>query len=225
MWNIAGRVVPTRIVLGESSPHALGGVEPCVGCGEPRRPARVEARLRRRARPIGWEQVDRDLGIVERKAPPLVHDVDHRGERLPVAVHHPAAERVRKGSIAPGQLVEIPGPLDDLVVGYQRSGLGHEHDRRTGEFQVSEHLVRCALPVDVRRDGDARTEEAEPGEPQSGPELMTFGSFLLRNRRDHHELEAAGVSVARNLYGEAGQGLADDACDVLAQLEATLPDE
>lgn len=33
------------------------------------------------------------------------------------------------------------------------------------------------------------------------------------------ELEAAGVSVARNLYGEAGQGLADDACDLLARAE------
>ena len=29
------------------------------------------------------------------------------------------------------------------------------------------------------------------------------------------ELQQAGVDVARNLYGEAGQGLADDACDVL----------
>ena len=29
------------------------------------------------------------------------------------------------------------------------------------------------------------------------------------------ELEAAGVNVARNLLSEAGQGLADDACDVL----------
>lgn len=30
------------------------------------------------------------------------------------------------------------------------------------------------------------------------------------------ELEHAGVDVARNLYGEAGQGLADDACDLLS---------
>jgi hypothetical protein len=29
------------------------------------------------------------------------------------------------------------------------------------------------------------------------------------------ELEEAGVDVARNLYGEAGQGLADDACDLI----------
>ncbi len=29
------------------------------------------------------------------------------------------------------------------------------------------------------------------------------------------ELERTGVDVARNLYGEAGQGLADDACDLL----------
>lgn len=29
-------------------------------------------------------------------------------------------------------------------------------------------------------------------------------------------LEAAGVDVARNLYGEAGQGLADDACDLIS---------
>ena len=34
------------------------------------------------------------------------------------------------------------------------------------------------------------------------------------------ELEEAGVSVARNLYGEAGQGLADDACDLLFDAEA-----
>jgi len=32
---------------------------------------------------------------------------------------------------------------------------------------------------------------------------------------DVAELRAAGVDVARNLYGEAGQGLADDACDLL----------
>ncbi|MDG2027662.1 MAG: cation:proton antiporter [Acidimicrobiales bacterium] len=32
---------------------------------------------------------------------------------------------------------------------------------------------------------------------------------------DVAELERAGVDVARNLYGEAGQGLADDACDLL----------
>lgn len=36
---------------------------------------------------------------------------------------------------------------------------------------------------------------------------------------DVRELEEAGVSVARNLYGEAGQGLADDACDLLFQME------
>lgn len=30
-----------------------------------------------------------------------------------------------------------------------------------------------------------------------------------------NELQQAGVDVARNLYGEAGQGLADDACDLL----------
>ncbi len=34
---------------------------------------------------------------------------------------------------------------------------------------------------------------------------------------DVEALEAAGVDVARNLYGEAGQGLADDACDMLEQ--------
>jgi len=32
---------------------------------------------------------------------------------------------------------------------------------------------------------------------------------------DVAELEAAGVDIARNLYGQAGQGLAADACDIL----------
>ncbi len=34
-------------------------------------------------------------------------------------------------------------------------------------------------------------------------------------RDEVRQLEAAGVDVARNLYGEAGQGLANDACDLL----------
>jgi glutathione-regulated potassium-efflux system ancillary protein KefC len=39
------------------------------------------------------------------------------------------------------------------------------------------------------------------------------------------ELERAGVDVARNLYGEAGQGLADDACDLLDQPPSNTPPE
>ena len=35
------------------------------------------------------------------------------------------------------------------------------------------------------------------------------------------ELEAAGVDVARNLYEEAGQGLADDACALVPGLRPT----
>jgi glutathione-regulated potassium-efflux system ancillary protein KefC len=38
------------------------------------------------------------------------------------------------------------------------------------------------------------------------------------------ELETAGVDVARNLYGEAGQGLADDACDLLDLSESEWND-
>ncbi len=39
------------------------------------------------------------------------------------------------------------------------------------------------------------------------------------------ELGHAGVDVARNLYGEAGQGLADDACDLLGTTDSTSADE
>ena len=43
---------------------------------------------------------------------------------------------------------------------------------------------------------------------------------------DVAELEHAGVDVARNLYAEAGQGLADDACDVLDKhTKSSQPDE
>lgn len=42
---------------------------------------------------------------------------------------------------------------------------------------------------------------------------------------DVAELEEAGVSVARNLYGEAGQGLADDACDLLLAMDVTSPEK
>ena len=40
---------------------------------------------------------------------------------------------------------------------------------------------------------------------------------------DVAELERAGVDVARNLYGEAGQGIADDACDLLDNQGPELP--
>lgn len=42
---------------------------------------------------------------------------------------------------------------------------------------------------------------------------------------DVAELEEAGVSVARNLYGEAGQGLADDASDLLLAMGVMPSDE
>ncbi len=38
------------------------------------------------------------------------------------------------------------------------------------------------------------------------------------------ELERAGVDTARNLYGEAGQGLADDACDLLEVIDRSRRD-
>lgn len=40
---------------------------------------------------------------------------------------------------------------------------------------------------------------------------------------DVAQLERAGVDVARNLYGEAGQGLADDACDLLDRTQQDPP--
>ena len=39
------------------------------------------------------------------------------------------------------------------------------------------------------------------------------------------ELERAGVDVARNLYDEAGQGLATDACDLLEQARRDGPSD
>ncbi len=36
---------------------------------------------------------------------------------------------------------------------------------------------------------------------------------------ERHQLDAAGVDTARNLYEEAGQGLADDACDLLDAMD------
>ena len=45
------------------------------------------------------------------------------------------------------------------------------------------------------------------------PDVKVAASALYPD--DVAELERAGVDVARNLYGEAGQGLADDACDLL----------
>ena len=45
------------------------------------------------------------------------------------------------------------------------------------------------------------------------PEARIAAAALFRDERE--ELERIGVDTARNLYEEAGQGLADDACDLL----------
>ena len=55
----------------------------------------------------------------------------------------------------------------------------------------------------------------EGGPPGARSSSRTLASPPAAYPDDVAELEGAGVDVARNLYGEAGQGLADDACDLL----------
>jgi hypothetical protein len=49
------------------------------------------------------------------------------------------------------------------------------------------------------------------------PQARIAAAALFRDERE--ELQRLGVDTARNLYEEAGQGLADDACDLLDQID------
>ena len=51
------------------------------------------------------------------------------------------------------------------------------------------------------------------------PDARIAAASLFPDER--RELAEAGVDTARNLYEEAGQGLADDACDLLEALDRT----
>ena len=128
------------------------------------------------------------------------------------------------GRVGVGAYDELVARRGDVVLGVDRSDTtvaAHEAEGRDmvrGDALDVEFWGRLQLDAGVELVVLATNDHAANLEA-----VRRVKEFLPRARiaaassyaDDVAELERAGVDVARNLFGEAGQGLADDACDLL----------
>ena len=160
-----------------------------------------------------------------------------RIERHPIrpedAIFEPGSARVLvfgMGRVGAGAYDELVRRLGRVVLGIDRSedsvaanvAVGRRVLR--GDAMDTDFWDRIALRAGVdlvvlaMSDHQANLETARRVRRYL-PDVRIAGSG--RYADEVEELRRTGVDVARNLYGEAGQGLADDACDLLG---ATDPD-
>ncbi len=97
------------------------------------------------------------------------------------------SELVDEQRVPLGKDVEIPGAAEDLGIGHERAGLGEQHDGVVAEIEIVQDRVRRPLALGVRRDGDARPDEAEAGESEPAAELMSLRPLILGHRRQHDQ--------------------------------------
>ncbi len=128
------------------------------------------------------------------------------------------------GRIGAGSYDELVIRRGDVVLGVDRSAATVEHHQGEGRRMVRGDALdvefwgrlrldaRIDLVVLAMSDHEANLV-AVNWVRQFLPSVQIAATATLDD--EVAELEAAGVDVARNLYGEAGQGLADDACDLL----------
>ena len=164
----------------------------------------VFTRLSRWLAPLEKSPVDPDDALI-----------DPRGARIMV---------FGMGRVGTGAYDELVIRRGDVVVGVDRnkgSLTEHEAEGRHvirgdaldiefwSRLQVDTTVELVVLAMNdqaANLEGVRRVKEYLPH-----AKIAATASYSL----DVAELEDAGVDVARNLYGEAGQGLADDACDLL----------
>ena len=165
------------------------------------------------------------------------HDLLHRFER---AVTNPADALLDPGRaevlvfgvgrVGTGAYDEIAMTQDVSVVGVERSAsmvaMHQQAGRRVirGDALDSEFWDRMRLHPETRlvvlamNDHGANLKAARRIR-RVLPEVSI--AAVAQHVDEVEELEAAGVDVARNLYEEAGQGLADDACALVPGLRPT----
>jgi len=123
------------------------------------------------------------------------------------------------------------GAYDELVLRLGEIVMGIDRDERSVEAnQAAGRKIIRGDALDIEFWGRLQLEEqvdlvvlAMSDHSANMETVRRINDYLPKSRiaatasypDDVRELEEAGVDVARNLYGEAGQGVADDACDVL----------
>lgn len=121
---------------------------------------------------------------------------------------------LRRGEVVLG-VERIEARVESQVAEGRTVVRGDAHDSEFwARIQLHRSITLIVLAMSDHRANLAAVEQVRHYLPDV--QIAATASYSDEVR----ELEAAGVSVARNLYGEAGQGLADDACDLLARAEA-----
>ncbi len=112
----------------------------------------------------------------------------------------------------------------DRILGADRNERIVRMNAAEGRQMIRGRCIRHRVLGTVATRSTHRSCGARYGRPHRKPRSGAAGKGLSSKYPncchrfapdDVRELEEAGVDVARNLYGEAGQGLADDACDLL----------
>jgi predicted Kef-type K+ transport protein len=128
------------------------------------------------------------------------------------------------GRVGRGAYDELVKSHGEVVLGVDRRDLTVDAHLQAGrnvirgdaldrDFWERLHLQPCLqLAVLAMNDHDANLEAARRVKTSS-PDIRIAATARYADQVT--ELQDAGVDVARNLYGEAGQGLADDAVDLL----------
>ncbi len=106
-----------------------------------------------------------------------------------------------KRAVAVGESVEVPGPVEQLAVGHDRAGTRPQHGGAVHETELAQHGTGQVLALEVRADGDAGRQEPEPGEAQTGPEVVALGAVFLRDRAQHDEPVRVPPRPARRAEG------------------------
>ena len=160
-----------------------------------------------------------------------VTDPLHRIERSPIQPDDALLDPLGAQILVFGMGRVGAGAYDELVIRQGDVVMGVDRDERSvwanaavgrrmirgdaldiefwGRLQLDTHIDLVVLAMSVH----AANLEAVRRVKDYLPDARIAATASYPD--DVRELEAAGVDVARNMYGEAGQGLADDACDLL----------
>ena len=128
------------------------------------------------------------------------------------------------GRVGAGAYDELVVRRGDVVLGVDRNDASVAANEAKGRDMVRGDALDFEFWGRLRLDAGVELVVLAMGDHAANLEAVRRVKEFLPTARiaaassyadDVAELEDAGVDVARNLFGEAGQGLADDACDLL----------
>lgn len=130
------------------------------------------------------------------------------------------------GRVGTGAYDELVRRRGDVVVGVERLSTAVKQNTKEGRVTIKGDALDSEFWSRLRLHAEVELVVLAMGDQQANLEVVREVKKFVPEVRiaaaasysDHVlELERAGVTVARNLYHEAGLGLADDACDLLPE--------